>query len=495
MNQDFISKLETKHYLIGSFDTYINQSKKLIKENLKTSDKKVEEILKSMPTAYRAAIVDKKGGYIGYIGLFHVDQKNQRSSIRFEVVSDIKTKRIKEILHEFKNYLIQSLNIKDIDEFIYQTNKFVMIDKKEITPTSYITIPNQLLVNGIAEKTLEKFSKDYSIPKLQMPFTIKSNDRIIGIVGLSNLIWSNKRANLNIFLDKSLGSDIVNELSGYLIDDYIHYVHEANIHNITLSVNGSNHDMIDLLNKTKMSYYGQIPFGAINNEKVESNLMFQHIPNMEKQNGIFLFENPSVSLSLLDTDKKELSSQIHLGNGFRLVSPKLFESMGIDTQKIINDHIKAMQNREKFTIPLGEDKYFLQKGNEHYGIAKALMNYSYIILGENDNYSGYINILRENACGKNAEIEAGITPSLQHNGLGTMIVNRFYDELFSLGYASVTSAVFAFNTPSLKMCEKISQLRGIRLDSYYINGKLWDMNFYSKTNPLIEEQLKEKVKR
>lgn len=121
-----------------------------------------------------------------------------------------------------------------------------------------------------------------------MPFTIKSSDRVIGIIGLSNLIWANKRANLNIFLDKSLGSDISRELSGYIIDEYINYVHNSNIHNITLSVNGSNKNMLDIVDKTSMNYYGQIPFSAINKDSIESNLMFQHLPNMTREKDVII---------------------------------------------------------------------------------------------------------------------------------------------------------------------------------------------------------------
>ena len=198
-------------------------------------------------------------------------------------------------------------------------------------------------------------------------------------------------------------------------------------------------------------------------------------------------DNNSISLSLLDTDKKELSERIDLGNGFKMISPKSFEKEGIDSNKVLQEHIKAMQNREGFTVPLGEDKYFLQKGNGNYGISKALMNYSYVVLDENNSYSGYINILRSNANGKNAEVEIGIDPKLQHKGLGTVVINRFYDELFSTGVASVTSAVFEFNNPSIKLHEKVAELNGIRLESYYVNGKLWNMNLYSKTNSIIEE--------
>lgn len=487
MNENFIAKLQTNNYLIGSFDAYIELSKELIKSNSGISAEEVETILKNMPTTYRAAITNKNGDYIGYIGLYNVDAKNNTSSIRFEVNNDLSKDDKNEILNEFKKYLSDSLNITEIEELMYTTNKQTEVEKKEIVPSSNIIISNELLIPGISEQDLEKFSQDYTIPKLQLPFTIKNNDRTIGIIGLSSLIWSNKRANLNIFLDKGLGDDISNELSGYIIDDYINYVHNSNVHNITLSVNGSNKNMLEILSNTNMNYYGQIPFAAINGNNIESNLMFQHIPNMKKDRGILIPDNNSILLSSLDTDKKELSERIDLGNGFKMISPKSFEKEGIDSNKVLQEHIKAMQNREGFTVPLGEDKYFLQKGNGNYGISKALMNYSYVVLDENNSYSGYINILRSNANGKNVEVEIGIDPKLQHKGLGTVVINRFYDELFSTGVASVTSAVFEFNNPSIKLHEKVAELNGIRLESYYVNGKLWNMNLYSKTNSIIEE--------
>lgn len=82
----------------------------------------------------------------------------------------------------------------------------------------------------------------------------------------------------------------------------------------------------------------------------------------------------------------------------------------------------------------------------------------------------------------------GIAPHDQQKGLGTMVINQFYDELFSIGYASVTSAVFEFNTPSNKLNKKVADFNGVRLDSYYINGRLWNMNFYTKTNQIASNK-------
>ena len=128
------------------------------------------------------------------------------------------------------------------------------------------------------------------------------------------------------------------------------------------------------------------------------------------------------------------------------------------------------------------------KGNGTYGISKVLMNLSYVLLDINNKYAGYVNILRHNANNNNAEIEIGIKPGLQGNDLGKRVVNEFYNQLFSIGYASVTSAVFSFNEPSLRLHEKVAKLNGTRIESYYINNRLWDMSFYSKVNNLFDNE-------
>ena len=487
MNDNYISKLETDNFYIGSFDAYFDLSKALIMKNTDVSEEEADDILKSMPTTSRAAIVDKSGKYIGYIGLFDVDQKNGVASIRFEVNKDLSFEDRVEILTEYTKYIDETLNINDTKEFMYISDESTEYEKNDVFTENNIVISSKFLEPGVSAETLERYSQDYSIPRLQMPFTIKSGGRVIGIIGLSNVLWANKRANLNIFLDKELGSDIINELSGDIIDEYINFVHSSNIHNLTFSVNGSNEDMLKIIDSTSMNYYGTIPYSMLNNDRLDSNFMFQHIPYMKKQNGIYIPENEFVLLDRLNRDKKELSEIIDLGDGFKMISPKHFEEANIDMNKIIKSHTKAMQNREGFAVPLGEDKYFLQRGNGNYGISKAVANYTYIILDEYNNYAGYINILRSNANGKNVEVEIGIDPKLQNRGLGTKVLTKFYDELFSIGVASVTSTVFEFNNPSIRLHEKVAELNGTRIESYYINGKLWDMNLYSRVNDDINE--------
>ena len=185
-----------------------------------------------------------------------------------------------------------------------------------------IVISNKCLISGGSEKILDKMSNYYSIPKLEFEFTININDKSIGVIGLNNILWVNERANLNIFLDKEIDCNIVLNKLPNIINDYIEYVHKLNIYNVMFTVNGSNKIMIDLIKRTKMEYYGVIPFGAYTENNIESNYMFQHIPNMKKRKDVIIPENKSVIDSLLYTKKKKMEEYIELKNGFKLFKMK-----------------------------------------------------------------------------------------------------------------------------------------------------------------------------
>ena len=119
MENNYVEKFKTENYSIGSFDFYQDLSKELIKNNSNLTSEEVEDILKSMPTSYRASIVDKNGNYIGFIGLYDIDAKNNVTSIRFEVNNDLDEKSKNEILDEFKKWLQESLNLDKINEEIF----------------------------------------------------------------------------------------------------------------------------------------------------------------------------------------------------------------------------------------------------------------------------------------------------------------------------------------------------------------------------------------
>lgn len=486
-SNEFIYKLESDNFYIGSFDVYLSQIKDIIKSNHKCDDDAVEQILSSMPPSFRGAIVSKKDmSLVGFIGMHSVDNANDAASIRFESNTVLSEEAKKEIHDEFYKYLEDSHNIHNICEYQYFDPMNIFEHKNQIVKKD-IPIRSNYLILGVDRKKLEEFSSYYDVPRLFMEASICDKGKVVGIVGLSNLIWSNKRANLNLFLDKEYEDDMDVEFVSSVINEYMDYVHNNNIYNISTSVSGSNKQMLDIIGNSDMNFYAGIPFGATYNGNIETNYMFQHIPFMESDSGIILPEN---KILFSNESTGALRDVVAMDDGYRLVSPRVFESENVDITKVVKGHIEAMQNRDRFSIPLGEDKYFIQEGNGRYGMSKTLANYSYVLLNPNNDYSGYVNILRTNASGKNAEIELGITPGSQKTGLGTKLINNFYEEMFDQGYASVTSSVFDFNVPSLKLHEKVANFNGTRIDSYYINGKLWDMHYFTKVNPDTERSIR-----
>ena len=152
MKKDFMIKLKTENYLIGSYDVYQDESKELISNNPNWMDENTEDIVKAMPTVSRATVLDSNGNYIGYIGLYNVDAKNNSASLRFEVKEILKEENKEEIVNEFKQYCEDSLNITQIKEYIYKTNDEIDIEKNKIEICNNIIVPNKMLEPGISDE-------------------------------------------------------------------------------------------------------------------------------------------------------------------------------------------------------------------------------------------------------------------------------------------------------------------------------------------------------
>ena len=491
MYRKFIEKFKTEHFSIGSFDYYRKEAEKLIRNNTKMTVEETKEYVdEKLPGSYRAAIVDNNGNFVGYIALYNVKGERGLASIRMETNRELTDAEKEEITGVYKDWLFTALDLNDVEEENYfAPNKSSYYANGEIKKPNII-IPSRMLVEGVSEDTRNYFAQFYQIPKtLMRPFTIKSSDRVIGIIGLSVFQWPNKRANLNLFLDEKLGDEIINELSGYIINEYLAYIHQLNVHNVTLTVPGSNSEMLEVVKNSDMNYYGTIPYGASRNGNVESGMLFQHIPGMKKQNGIYIPENVGKPINFFDTDKKEMDPIINFDCGYRLISPKVFRRNRVGINRVIDGQAEALQDADKYAIPLGDYKYIIQKGNGKFGVSKAVLNYDYVMLNSENEFVGYANRLRTNASNKNAEIEAAIISELQRNGLGKQMLNSYYKQLFSIGYASVTSSIFDFNTGSLIAHEHLGCIRnGERIESYFVNGKPWNMIIYTKVNDKLEQK-------
>ena len=96
-SNEFIKKLETDNFEIGSFDVYLDKSSELMDKN-KDIGFASEELLKKLPTTYRASIVSKNdNSYIGFIGVFDVDSRNDATSIIFETNKRLSDEELEEI--------------------------------------------------------------------------------------------------------------------------------------------------------------------------------------------------------------------------------------------------------------------------------------------------------------------------------------------------------------------------------------------------------------
>ena len=469
---EFIPKLYTDNFMIGSFDVYLDKSKGLIEKN-----KNLEGLLDRMPTSLRASIVSKEdNSYLGFISVLNMNNENGYTSLVLVLENTLEELKTNEIVDKYKEFLLNDLGITDIKDYLLVNGNTTVEENHDVISVD-ILLSDDNLRDGIDEREKAKLIEEgYNIPNLQIPCTIMGDNECVGLIGLTNLIWSNRRANLQVFVDKEKDESYIRDVIPGVIDEYLNYVHNRNLYNVSMSVSGSDTNMMNVILDSNMNFYASIPYASNYKGNVESNYLFQSYPGMEKGNGLYLPENKIVTGEV----SKNFKSVIDLGNGYIAMSPKVFEENNIDLNKIVNSHMNAMQDRDRFTIPLGEDKYIIQEGNGNYGISKAVNNFTYVMLDKNMNYVGYTNILRENAL--NAEIEMALKPEYQSKGIGSSMRKKFYEELFRNGYMSVSSAVFDFNNKSNGLNEKFAKFSGKRIGAYYINGKLWDMNLYTKEN-------------
>ena len=143
---------------------------------------------------------------------------------------------------------------------------------------SKLIVPPKNLKEGIDDKTLFEMSNQYQIPKLQFPFTIVNGNQVIGIIGLTNLIWSNRRANLNIYLNKDIDESLSLQISSDIIDEYLNYLHDSNLYSISLNVDASDRKMLDLVKNSSLQFYASIPYSISNNSIEALSLCFNIIP-------------------------------------------------------------------------------------------------------------------------------------------------------------------------------------------------------------------------
>ena len=366
---------------------------------------------------------------------------------------------------------------------------------------------------GINPEDKEQFEKyGYNIRNLSNEYSIKIGSETCALIGISNLLWSNRRAELFLYLSKDLEFDVLKYIIPVALDKYLSFICDSGIENIVLNVSSKDAFMLYLLSNTKMNYIGMVPYYFEDQTGANASFLFEYYPQMKKKYNINVQSKLSskegsmklgdledvikekLKVTILDDKenlvkdfaqtKAQLPQFLYLEDvlfddrEIKAVSPQYLLGKNNNITDVVAGYIEALTNREKFSIPLGEDKYIIQEGNGKYGVSKQVLNFDYILLDKNNKFAGFCNRLSTE--GRNARIDIGIHPKYQRKGYGSKLLSCYYDELFRIGYLALTSYVFDFNEPSIKLHEKYSKLIGVRKNSYYANGKLWNMNIYVK---------------
>lgn len=154
----FIKKLESKNFQIGSFDVYLEKSKGLINSNLeyfkriRKSFLSEDDVLKNLPTIYRASIVDKESNeYVGFISAYDVDNQNKKASLIFVSDNNLSNEQINEIIDEYKKFIYDDLAISTYEDISIISDKDYINEHNDIK-TPVISFQSNYLKDNIDSK-------------------------------------------------------------------------------------------------------------------------------------------------------------------------------------------------------------------------------------------------------------------------------------------------------------------------------------------------------
>ena len=461
-------------------------------------------VLDSMDYDYRGSIVDKDNNYIGFISLYGVKPFSQSAGIRIGLYKPLDDKDLCDIIRVFSSWAKDSINIQKIRkvQFVtpdsintYSSSKLsddivsglvgsiAQLDANEkdvrnsyptiITPSKTLIVPVKLpdKLNSLADLFLIDDPRE-----ICLPHTICVNDKDIALLGLKNVTSYNRRADLELwslpeFSPKTIAAGI---------NEYTRFVQKRGLFNIECDVANSEEDKLIALVDSNYDRCGSIKYGRYNGICAESLHVFQNYPGMPHTSKLNLSDIIDCQKYYSDREfnKYLMSDILTLDNGYTLYSPEHLLYEGYDINKILNGHVKATLNWDNFSIPLGcYAKRIFEWGKiGEYGLACDFMDYTYILLDYQKNYSGFINICYNS--GKNVEIELGIVPEKQGQHIGYFVLEAFYRELFRQGCLSVTYNVFEFNEKSQRLQQKFTSKEGTRNYDSYAYGRLWNSDFY-----------------
>ena len=114
------------------------------------------------------------------------------------------------------------------------------------------------------------------------PADVVDGEEEVGLIGLDKLIWANRRANLHVFIDNNREESYIREVVPRVINEYLEYVHNRNLFNVSFAVSDGDNDMLEAVKNSEMNRYASIPFASSYRNLVFTKHLFQSYPEMVK---------------------------------------------------------------------------------------------------------------------------------------------------------------------------------------------------------------------
>lgn len=310
----------------------------------------------------------------------------------------------------------------------------------------------------------------------------KSNNKLIGFTGLSNVQSMNQRSSIWIKIDPSISFDKQVHFGAEAIDLLLEYAFEImNLNSIVMDVPAFNKQGLEIAKTANMFFMCERHEASCYDDKYYNLESFQCTRSMYgTKKGVSLLDIDESYVEYPKSTFDNSSSSLHR-DGSSITLTKY------DTSKV--DYVSKMAhflNNPLVSIPLGEYKI---NWND-YRALKQLQDVSYII-EKYDDLIGYINLFRKDSFNNSADLEIVIGDRNEQNkGYGREALSLFLEELYNnSSYNSLVSSIFDFNAVSTKLHESMGYEKiGTRKEAYFAYGRLNDMNIYEMNKTLYKKK-------
>lgn len=443
MKENFISTLKTDKYMIGDYVPYYDEIIAMVQHSRIVSEENAKRYIEQFKNEYFAAIVDYNLNFAGFIGIKDINYVDMSCNLVFGTILDMSAEDKADIRSTYESWIGHTLKIWNFDGFNLPLYEF---ESEKIKALDGFNFNKREIVEKIAI-----YDDDYR----------KRKSRLCAYVYIQTLCRKDKRCVLKVQVVNSKKRTEI--LDG--INEYIEYLKRFRILYVFVRCSSLDEEVIEVLSSSysKFVLRAAIPCSELRKGTLCDRLIYENTYSLEKDAYSIDYEPLLRDESILKQKDISDSMIIKLDENYRLISPYSSE---FDDEKVLKGYIEAMRDRFYFAEPAGECGYILQKGDNSYGLTKALNDFDYVIVGKENNFVGYIDVKKRDIYGRAIYTSIAIAPKYQNKGIGTVAYSAFLEELFKRGVASVTSFVPANNIPAIKLYEKCAKPVGKVKNNY-----------------------------